>query len=195
MNSVWLHDLRLSFRHPLLRVGLRIGLLLLVVDAALVAYRWPAATSHGQLVKQVDAAQTAIIDARQAVGVMDAYTRAREAIMTIGRKLDYATAQAKLIDDIADLARKYGVQVLSQEYDEASAGDKRQATLGVQLAAQGNYRALRNFIVGISSLPAWTEVSDVSIERGRDSGLLKAELRLLTYRRPNMADGPLPERQ
>lgn len=103
------------------------------------------------------------------------------------RKLEAAADQTKIVDALARLGREHGIGLLNQTYAERAKANG--GGLVVELAVQGSYEAVRNFLLGLSALPIWIEVHEVQLDRVGDAGEVKGKLRLVSFRRFDGATG------
>jgi Tfp pilus assembly protein PilO len=171
-------------RHPLAVVSFFIAAALLVVVVVLTAVWWPSKAKYRQLTAEVASLQSKIIDAKEAVHLLDAYEDAKIKVDNLQTKLQYAATQAQLISDVSGLARQHGVMIVNQSYDERS-GKESVSLMSTELYMVGRYIGMRNFIADLPKLPTWTEVREVSLERARDGGEVRGRIQLVTYRSAN----------
>jgi Tfp pilus assembly protein PilO len=171
----WLADLRYSARHPWARAGAW------ACGCALVAFAawWPEQREQAALEEAIVSQRRTLVDARRTEELARAYLQARKEIAALDRKLGHAATQAQLVQDFARLARRHGVRIVSETYEE---GRGVQPTLSAELAVQGAYPALRDFVAGLAGLPTWSEVHEVRIESARGAKLQKGRVRIVTYR-------------
>lgn len=177
----WRADLRNSARHPWARGGLRACVLGTVLLAASAAAWWPAERSRAALEGEIAAKRSALSQTRQAHELMGAYAKAAKQVAVLEGKLEHAATQAQLVESFARLARKHGVKIISETYDEGR-GSAAQAGLSAELSVQGAYPALRDFLRELSGLATWSEVQEVRLETARESGMQKGRIRIMTYR-------------
>jgi hypothetical protein len=182
MIGATLAELRYGLRHPWARTGAWLSAGLTVAVAGLAIHWWPSDVSRTRLDSAITAARGRIAHLHSDLDLLTAYGRARTDAEALEGKLDYAATQAQQVGDVAQLARKQGITILSQAY-EADVHAKGAPTLNTELVVQGSYRSVRNFIVMVPSLPSLTEVSDVVLERAREPNLVKGRIRLVTHRR------------
>ncbi|MBI5783119.1 MAG: type 4a pilus biogenesis protein PilO [Gammaproteobacteria bacterium] len=179
----WLDNLRYACRHPWVRWGawINLGLAVAVVVAALV--RWPAAQQHRELEAAIDGKRKQMVYAMQAGEMMRQFRHAQVVLPRLERKLQAGARQSDLIDSLGRLARQHDVRVLSQAFDEGKLRGAYSA-LHVNIALQGRYDTLRNFLDDLSSLPLWIEVQEAGIERARETpDAVRAQLRLTVLRK------------
>jgi Tfp pilus assembly protein PilO len=175
----WLADLRYSARHPWARAGAwACGCALVAAGAAFAAW-WPEQREQAALEEAIVSQRRTLVDARRTEELARAYLQARKEIAALDRKLGHAATQAQLVQDFARLARRHGVRIVSETYEE---GRGVQPTLSAELAVQGAYPALRDFVAGLAGLPTWSEVHEVRIESARGAKLQKGRVRIVTYR-------------
>jgi Tfp pilus assembly protein PilO len=175
-----LDELRYAARQPLARAGTwAAGASAVAMLAALVAW-WPAHRDAAALEDRVAAKRRALADARHADELAAAYAKASRDVAALEKKLAYAATQSQLVQDFARLARRHGVRIVSETYEEARGP---QPSLGAELTVQGDYLALRDFVRGLSALPTWSEVQEVRLESAQGSASQRGRIRIVTYRR------------
>lgn len=167
----------------------RAGLIAVLGASAMVAvlavvFWWPVAREHGNLIDDVQRARRATVEAQQTAELIRAYRRAVDTVTTIERKLDTPLRQAKLVESLGQLARKRGVRVLSESYEEGKP-QNGYLPLALDLSLQGNYASVHGFLAEIHNLPAWVEVQEARFEGIREAGgrLVRAQIRLVAYRK------------
>lgn len=143
---------------------------------------WPIEQHRQELSDNIARERSAILVARRQEELASAYARAKAGVEVLHKKLTYAATQAQQVADIAQLVRRHDVLMLSQDYEE-SAKANEPSMLYTDLTMQSKYSALRSFVEDLAGLPSWTEVQEISIERARESGMVKSRVRLVTYRR------------
>ena len=173
--------LRYYLRHPAVRAAVWTCAALAVLATVLASLWWPGERSRRALVQNIEARRAEIVQMRQREQVARAFGLARSGVESLETKLAYAATQAQQVADLAQLARKHGVSLISQAYEESSRRNEP-PRLYTDLTVQGSYRALDNFITDLPQLPSWTEAQDVVIERAHDGGVVKGRMRLVTYR-------------
>jgi hypothetical protein len=192
-----LSEWRYCLRHPWARLGTVISAALALAVAGLCCNWWPKNTTRVQLEEAISAQRLEIARQHNDLDLLAAYVRARTDVEALESKLDYAATQAQQVSDVAQLARKQGITVLSQSYemripkesndtskDPSKDASKDEApALNTELVVQGTYRSLRNFITLVPSLPSLTQVQEVVLERAREANVVKGRIRLVTYRR------------
>lgn len=179
----WFDGLRYAFRHPYVRAGAWINLALAVAAIATAAIRWPVAQQHAELTATIDAKRKQIVYAMQAGEMMRNYRHAQTVVPRLEQKLQAGVRQSDLIDQLGRLARQHDVRVLSQTFEEGKARGAY-SPLHVNIALQGRYGALRDFLDGLSSLPLWLEIQEAGLERARETpDAVRAQLRLTALRK------------
>jgi Tfp pilus assembly protein PilO len=195
-----LSEWRYCLRHPWARLGTVVSAVLALTVAGLCLNWWPQNTTRVQLEEAIAAQRFEIARQHNDLDLLAAYVRARADVEALESKLDYAATQAQQVSDVAQLARKQGIIVLSQSYemripkesndtskdapDDAQKDPSKEApALNTELVVQGSYRSLRNFIALVPSLPSLTQVQEVVLERAREANVVKGRIRLVTYRR------------
>lgn len=178
-----LENWRYATRHPVVKTALASLMLLLIMVGIASAYWWPADREHRSLMARIDTLRRAAVEAMQAADVARAYRAVQSAVEVQEQKLNTPGGQADLVKSIERIAVKRRVRIVSQAYEEAKVkGDF--AALYLDIGLQADYPSLREFLADLHTLPVWIEVQEMNLERSREhSGLIKASLRLLTYRR------------
>lgn len=185
---ITLSEWRYCLRHPWARLAALISAVLALTAVGLSINWWPNNARRTQLDVAISAERLKITRQHGELEVLAAYTQARTDVQALESKLDYAATQAQQVSDVAQLARKQGITVLSQSYEiraskEADGHSKDAPALNTELMVQGSYRSLRNFIALVPSLPSLTQVQEVVLERAREANVVKGRIRLVTYRR------------
>ncbi len=180
--------LRFSMRSKAVRHGM-FAVQTVAIICLVIALAWwgPAKREQTQLLQNIDTKRTSMLEAVRSAQVEDAQREAQIAVALLEKKLEVRAGQADLIQGIARLASKRGVRVTSQSFDEGrvQSGD---APLYLELGLIGDYTSLRRLMGDLAMLPMWIEVVEAHLERAGEGGaLVKAQMRLLTYR---SAKGP-----
>ena len=184
MNYVrpFLENWRYAARHPAVKAALTSLAFLVIMAGVAFGYWWPAHREQRDLIAQIETQRRATVDALQAVEVARAYQAAKSTAGTLEQKLNAAGGQADLVKSIERIAAQRGVRIVSQAYEEAKAKGQY-SPLYLDIGLQANYSSLREFLADLHTLPVWIEVQEMNLERSREhAGLIKAGLRLLTYR-------------
>lgn len=169
-----------SFAHPLVKAGLVTCLVGALLLAAAVLVWWPAQRSNLELTERLAAERRALVEARQAGELASIYARNLQAVPQLEKKLAAAVDQTQIVDGLGRLAREHGIRVLNQNYAERRG---KADGLVVELAVEGSYVSVRNFIHGLSTLPVWIELHEVQLDRSGDAGVVKGRLRMVSFRR------------
>jgi hypothetical protein len=74
------------------------------------------------------------------------------------------------------------VKILSEAYEEGKAKDDYMPFVH-ELTLQGGYAELRRFLVALQDLPTFTVVQDAVMSRAGNAAVIKAQLRMHTYRK------------
>jgi len=175
--------LRYSMRCKAVQHGMFAMLAVAIICLVIVLAWWgPAKREQAQLLRNIDAKRAAMVEAVRSAQVAHAQREALPAVALLEKKLEVRAGQADLIQGIARLASKRGVRVVSQSFDEGKTqlGD---APLYLELGLLGDYASLRKMMSDLAMLPMWIEVVEARMERAGEGGaLVKAQMRLLTYR-------------
>jgi len=180
--SRWVADLRYSARHPWARAGLWTCAVAAVLMLVAVAVWWPERHDRAALEDAIAGKRRELVQARQADELLRTYAQARKEVALLEKKLEHAATQSQLVENFARLARKHGVKIVSETYEEGRAAGA-QPMLNAELSVQGGYRALRDFLQDVSTLPTWSEVQEVRLESVQGAATQKGRIRVMTYRR------------
>jgi hypothetical protein len=180
-----LAEMRYASRHPLARAGAWAAAAAATLMIAALAAWWPAHRDAAALDERIAAKRRALADARHGDELLAAYGQASRDVALLEKKLRYGATQAQLVQDFARLARRHDVKILSETYDETRGP---QPSLSAELAVQGGYPALRDFVRGLSLLPTWSEVQEVRLESAQGAALPRGRIRIVTYRQAPPAE-------
>ena len=177
-------DARISLRHPVVRLGLGAGLvsvlLALVVGGALW---WPVYREAESLRFKIDLTRRQAVERIYSAQLSQVYARTAEQISEIEKKLNTPAVQVSLLNHLNQLARKHGVRILSESYEEGKA-QNGYAPLYHEITLEGRYPKLRSFLLDIGSLPTLSVVQEAALNRGGGARRsIKAQLRIVTYRK------------
>lgn len=179
----FLENWRYATRHSAIKAALVSLALLLIVTGVTFGYWWPADRERRTLMAQIDMQRRAAVEALQASDMERAYRSARSTVEVLEQKLNASGGQADLVKSIERIAAKRRVRIVSQAYEDAKAKSDFVA-LYLDIGLQADYPSLREFLADLHTLPVWVEVQEMNLERSREHiGLIKAGLRLLTYRK------------
>jgi len=176
-------NLRYSLRHPTVRLGLVVAVITsTAVLIMTLGYWWPVHHGHELLVGEVKLKRRMVVEAMQAKELASAYRLASQNIVMLEEKLEADSSQAGLVQNVTELARDRGIRILSEAYDEGRE-ENGYVPLHQEIALQGDYSALRRFLMDIHTLPSWTVVQESRFEGSRKQpGRVKATIKLVTYR-------------
>lgn len=188
-----LENWRYAARHSVIKAALASLAFLVIMAGVAFGYWWPAEREHRSLMAQIETQRRVTVDALQAAEIARAYRTARSAAEVLERKLNASGGQADLVKSIERIAAQRRVRIISQAYEEAKAKGEY-SPLYLDIGLQADYSSLREFLADLSTLPVWVEVQEMNLQRLREhTGLIKAGLRLLTYRKASnrsMAQAP-----
>lgn len=183
MLEAYREDFWYSLRHPRVRTGLLVcavtALVMLLVGAA---YWWPAWNATATLKTQIEQKRRQAVEASYSAQLALSSRRAAQHVEQIEKKLDASGAQVNLVQSLATLARRHNVKILSEAYEEGKAKDGYRPFVH-ELTLQGGYAELRQFLFALQDLPTFTVVQDAVMSRAGNATVIKAQLRMLTYRK------------
>jgi hypothetical protein len=173
-----------ALQHPKTKRAVWAGALFLAVDMLLLAALWaPAAYRHHQLEKAIADHREAVLEADRAQATSENYGRLVKRVRNLEAKWETPVTQSGMIEVLTKLASKDRLTVISQDFDSAS--PKVGKSLEQSISLQGNYQALRRFLVDLENLKTLTLVEQARLERAGEGGnLLRAALKLCTFSRP-----------
>ena len=183
MLRAYRDDFRYSLRHPRVRAGLMASaaavLVMLVVG---VAYWWPAWNAATNIKAQIEQKRRQAVEASYSGQLAQISRRAAQHVAQIEKKLDASATQVTLVQNLATLARRHNVKILSEAYEEGKAKDGYMPFVH-ELTLQGGYAELRQFLVALQELPTFTVVQDAVMSRAGNAAAIKTQLRMHTYRK------------
>ena len=187
----YLDDVRMSLRHPVVRLGVVAS----VVGVVLVlgvggALWWPVYSEVDGLQSKIDGTRRQAVERLYIAQLSEAYAGTARRISEIEQKLNTPTVQISLLNHLNELARKHGVRILSESYEEGKV-QSGYAPLYHEITLQGNYPRLRSFLLDIGSLPTLSVVQEAALNRSDEAGRsIKAQLRIVTYRKNGDTSAP-----
>lgn len=169
-------------RHRAIKTALGALALLALVNLGALSAWWPAAREHRDIVARIEAQRRATVEAMQAADVARAFRAASKAAEILEQKLNAAGGQSDLVKGFERIAAKRNVRIIATAYEEAKP-QGAYSPLYLDVGLQASYASLREFLADIHALPVWIEIQELNLESTRERpGLIKANLRLLTYR-------------
>ena len=183
MLEAYLEDFRYSLRHPRVRAGMLVSVVAVLVMLMLgVAYWWPAWNAAATLKAQIEQKRRQAVEASYSAQLAQISRRAAQHIAQIEKKLEASGTQVNLVQNLATLARRHNVKILSEAYEQGKAKDGYVPFVH-ELTLQGGYAELRQFLVALQELPTFTVVQDAVMSRAGNAAVIKAQLRMHTYRK------------
>lgn len=183
MLGAYRDDLRYSLRHPRVRTGLLVSAVaVLVLLMVAMAYWWPAWDTAARLDAQIEQKRRQAVEASYSAQLAQSSQRAAQHIAQIEKKLEASGTQVNLVQNLATLARRNNVKIVSEAYEEGKAKDGYMPFVH-ELTLQGGYAELRQFLIALQELPTFTVVQDAVLSRAGNTGIIKAQLRMHTYRK------------
>ncbi len=188
--KVLLQYLLFSARHPLVKMAAVASLLsLLIILLVGFGYWWPIERGYSELLRQTETKRKEMVNSLRAADISRSYSYSAKQIEVLERKLNIEAAQTDLVRYLSTLAIKQNIKIISEVYEEGQV-QNGYVPLHLDLNLQGSYSALRRFISGLQSLPTWTYVREGTISGSQEGlGVLKAHLRLVTYRKIKAGKG------
>ena len=151
--------------------------------AARCSSRWafggPRTARPASLEERFALQRRALADARRGHELAAAYAKASRDVASLETKLRFGATQSQLVASFARLAREHGIKIVSETYEETRGA---QAALSAELAVQGDYPALRDFLRSLSALPTWSEVQEVRLDSAQGAAGQRGRIRIVTYR-------------
>lgn len=172
-----------SLRHPRVRLGL-IGMVFTsLVWVSIGLFYWlPTINALERAQAELHDRRFAIADEEFKAKLADASGLASMQMAQVEKKLDIAVTQTALVQNMAMLARRNNIKILSESYEEGRPKGGYAPLMQV-IIVQAGYAELREFIAGVHQLPSLTLVQEAMLSRSSGSSVLKAQLRIVTYRR------------
>ncbi len=171
-----------SWKHPKVRRAGWAALAAALADfMALAAFWAPAAWSHCQLERAIDADRSTRREAARTLQTAQAYSRFSSLSGDLEAKWNTPVTQAGLVESLTRSAARHHLRVLSQDFNVKSLPEGGTA-FEQNLSLSGDYAAIREFLGGLEDLPCLTLVRQARLEReGTGSAEVRAVLELWTY--------------
>ncbi len=183
MLEAYREDFRYSLRHPRVRTGLLVcAVTTLVMLLAGAVYWWPAWNATATLKTQIEQKRRQAAEASYSAQLALISRRAAQHVAQIDKKLEASGTQVTLVQNLATLARRHNVKILSEAYEQGKAKDGYMPFVH-ELTLQGGYAELRRFLIALQELPTFTVVQDAVMSRAGNAAVIKAQLRMHTYRK------------
>jgi Tfp pilus assembly protein PilO len=183
MLKTYRDDFWYSLRNPRVRTGMLVcGTAMLVMLLVSASYWWPAWNAATTLKTEIEKKRRQTVEASYSVQLAQSSRRAEQHVAQIEKKLDASSTQVTLVQNLATLARRHDVKILSEAYEEGKAKDGYKPFVH-ELTLQGGYAELRRFLVALQELPTFTVVQDAVMSRAGNAAVIKAQLRMHTYRK------------
>lgn len=167
-------------KSPLVQAGTLACLLAGFAFVAGLANWWPAQQTNRKLAEDVAEARRALVEARQAEELARVYARSLRDVPILEGKLKAAVNQAQMIEELGLLANAHGLRIANQSYFQRRRDGNDE--LLVELAIEGPYMGIRDFLYGLAQLPVWLQVEDVQLAKADDAESVKGRLRLINFR-------------
>lgn len=183
MLEAYLEDFRYSLRLPRVRAGMLVSVVAVLVMLMVgVAYWWPAWNAAATLKAQIEQKRRQAVEASYSAQLAQISRRAAQHVAQIEKKLEASGTQVTLVQNLATLARRHNVKILSEAYEQGKAKDGYMPFVH-ELTLQGGYAELRRFLIALQELPTFTVVQDAVMSRAGNAAVIKAQLRMHTYRK------------
>ena len=181
--AAYREDFRYSLRHPRVRSGVLVSAVAVFVMLLTgVAYWWPALNASATLKLQIEQKRRQAVEASTSAQLVLVSRRAVQHVEQIEKKLAASGTQVNLVQNLSTLARQHNVKILSEAYEEGKAKDGYKPFVH-ELTLQGGYAELRQFLTALKDLPTFTIVQDAVMSRAGNAAVIKAQLRMHTYRK------------
>lgn len=168
-------------QRPIRLIGVAAIVATAVAISIVVFYWLPIVRDYERTAAMSAQAQRQVAAAVDANAIERAVRIAGPDVERLEAKLKAKGGQAALVHDIAQLAARHRLKVLSETYDAGKPRDGY-APLTLTLGMRGPYAGVRGFLTQLPTLPQWVSVQEATLDRADDGGI-KVQLRLLSYRR------------
>lgn len=167
-------------KSPVVRAGALACLVAAIAFVTALLNWWPAHETNRELAEDVVTARAALEGSRQGEELARVYAKSLRDVPILEEKLKAAVNQAQMIEELGALANTNGLMIAHQAYFQRrhDSGDE----LLVELAIEGPYLGIRDFVYGVAHLPVWLQVEDIQLANGDDADWVKGRLRLINVR-------------
>lgn len=179
--KTFLIALRYAGRHAGIRLALLClsgSLLLLLLSTAI----WgPLYYRYSGLQHEVQAMISTMAEHEKNRKFSSIYARSKQSMHEISLKLNRKLNQSEHVKQLDKMLRDRRINVINEVYDSEKL-TQGYTRLSQELLLQGGYKELRQFLMDLDSLPSWTVVQEIRIEKNTASGAnIKAGLKMVTY--------------
>lgn len=176
-------DFFFSLRHPQGRISIIVFTISVLLGLLIgLIYWWPIMHTANKLRIEISDRQRETAIAEYNLKLVQTSASAAQQIDLIEKKLDASVTQAVLVQNIASLALRTNVKIVSVAYEEGKVKDGFSPLVHI-LTVQAGYSELRGFIAGLQQLPTFTIAQEAVLSRSSNSSVIKAQLNIITYRR------------
>jgi hypothetical protein len=176
-------ELFFALRHPRVRISIAGFVISSLLALAVWAAYWLPIMHAADTVKiKIDERRAEILNAEYRGKLALASSVAAQQVALIEQRLDASVTQGVLVQNIAALARRSKVRVISEAYEEGKLNNGY-LPLVHELTVQAGYSELREFLSGLQQLPIFAIVQEADLSRSSSSYNIKAQLNIVTYRR------------
>lgn len=176
-------QLRYASRFPANRYALLLlpVMLLLLLLVWLLLWR-PMAVEHAALKHSVDETRQSLVSMMRLNELRHEYDQTLHAVEAIEQKLERVIPLSEYVERLNGLAQQHKVQIINES---RQTGEIQNGYLPIyqELVLEASYESVRRFLSGLSSLPTWTVVNELRLDRQRNTRLLKASLVLVTFQK------------
>lgn len=181
--SELLQQLRYAARFPLTRYGLFALPVALLLLAIIWLWLWrPLAVQHDELGRSVNDTRQELLAMIRLNELRNDYESTLHAVEAIEAKLERVIPLSEYVERLNRLAREHDVQIINESRQTGRVQGNYQP-IYQELVLEAKYESIRRFLSGLSSLPTWTVVNEMRLDKQRNSRLLKASLMLVTFQK------------
>ena len=174
-------EIRFTLRHPVVRSGSIAALFALSVFVIAFIFVWyPSASRHHEIQQDISQLRNKLVTQSKLNGLSRSYFSTQKMLEKIERKLDSTTSLAEFTHALNRLASKNKIKIISK----LSRDSQVQQNYKIQyqeLVLQGEYKALRHFILGLRDMPVWTLIKEVRLKKKKGSDELIVDIVIASY--------------
>ena len=170
-------------RFPATRYALFVLPAVLLVLLAIWLLLWrPVVSQHVELQTSVNETRNSLISLMHLQEMRDDYDKTLQAVEAVETKLEQVIPLSEYVERLNSLAQQHQVQIINESRQTGRVQDDY-LPIYQELVLEAGYESIRRFLSGLSSLPTWTVVNELRLDRQRESRLLKANLVLVTFQK------------
>lgn len=172
-----------TFRHPVVRNG---GIAVVVTASifviALLLFWYPSSSKHLEIQQDIDHLNNKLIALTQLNNLSHTYYATEKALKKVEKKLDTSISLSEFTNALYKLASKNNIKIISKSSRDMQE-KQGYKILYQELTLQGQYKAMRQFILSLRDMPVWTLIKETRLKKKKGSKELIGDFVLASYQK------------